>query len=57
MAACRCSLRLCRRSIVGAGVLALLPYRPTWAAPLAGALAAMRLMATVAGLLVAVTRS
>ncbi|MGW0337611.1 hypothetical protein ACWD0J_38365 [Streptomyces sp. NPDC003011] len=41
--------------LVGAGVLALLLYRPTWAAPLAGALTAMMLMATVTGLLVAVT--
>lgn len=43
--------------LVGGGVLALLLYRPAWAAPLAGALAAMMLMATVVGLLVAVTRS
>ncbi|MFV5997925.1 hypothetical protein ACNPQM_37500 [Streptomyces sp. NPDC056231] len=43
--------------LVGAGVLALLLYRPAWAAPLAGALAAMMLMATVTALLVAVTRS
>ncbi|MFF3741323.1 hypothetical protein [Streptomyces sp. NPDC002566] len=41
--------------LVGAGVLALLLYRPAWAAPFAGALTAMMLMATVIGLLVAVT--
>jgi hypothetical protein len=43
--------------LVGAGVLALLLYRPAWSAPLAGALTAMTLMATVVGVLVAVTRA
>ncbi|MFE0179182.1 hypothetical protein ACFWZ2_43445 [Streptomyces sp. NPDC059002] len=42
--------------LVGGGVLALLLHRPAWGAPLAGALVAMTLMATVTGLLVAVTR-
>ncbi|MFD7334923.1 hypothetical protein ACFV98_02820 [Streptomyces violascens] len=43
--------------LVGAGILALLVHRPAWSAPLAGAFAAMALMATVIGLLVAVTRA
>ncbi|MEU3837742.1 hypothetical protein [Streptomyces microflavus] len=43
--------------LVGAGTLGLLLHRPTWSAPLAGALAAMMLMTTVTALLVAVTRS
>lgn len=43
--------------LVGAGTLGLLLHRPMWSAPLAGALAAMMLMTTVMGLLVAVTRS
>lgn len=43
--------------LVGVGVLALLLYRPAWSVPLAGALAAMTLMATVVGLVVAVTRA
>ncbi|EPH43553.1 hypothetical protein STRAU_3377 [Streptomyces aurantiacus JA 4570] len=42
--------------LVGVGVLALLLARPTWCAPLAGALAAMALMVTVTGMLVAVSR-
>ncbi|MEU9118207.1 hypothetical protein AB0D04_42485 [Streptomyces sp. NPDC048483] len=42
--------------LVGAGVLALLLYRPAWAAPAAGGFAAMALLATVVGLLVAVSR-
>ncbi|WP_371799148.1 hypothetical protein OG963_15260 [Streptomyces sp. NBC_01707] len=42
--------------LVGAGVLVLLLHRPAWCAPLAGALATMMLVATVTGLLVAVTR-
>lgn len=42
--------------LVGGGILALLLYRPTWSAPLTAAFAAMALMATVTGLLVAVTR-
>ncbi|MFJ2847794.1 hypothetical protein ACIPD2_40250 [Streptomyces griseofuscus] len=41
--------------LVGTGVLVLL-HRPTWSAPLASSLAAMMLMATVTGLLGAVTR-
>ncbi|MGW6360301.1 hypothetical protein ACWFR5_35340 [Streptomyces sp. NPDC055092] len=43
--------------LVGAGVLVLLRYRPAWSVPLAGALAAMTLMATVVGVLVSVTRA
>ena len=43
--------------LVGVGALALLLHRLAWAAPLAGALTAMTLMATLTGLLVAVTRS
>lgn len=43
--------------LIGSGVLALLLYRPAWAAPLAGAFAAMMLMATVVGLIVAGARS
>ncbi|MGW0366859.1 hypothetical protein [Streptomyces sp. NPDC002990] len=43
--------------LVGAGALALLLHRPAWAAPLAGSLAAMTLMAAVIGILVAVTRN
>ncbi|MEU1826641.1 hypothetical protein ABZ502_29950 [Streptomyces abikoensis] len=43
--------------LVGISVLALLLYRPTWCAPVAGALGAMTFLATVVGLLVAVTRS
>ncbi|MET7297177.1 hypothetical protein ABZS79_34655 [Streptomyces griseoloalbus] len=43
--------------LVGASALALLLYRPAWAAPITGALTVMMLMATVTGLLVAVTRS
>jgi hypothetical protein len=42
--------------LVGAGVLALLVHCPSWCAPLAGALAAMTLMATLTGLAVAATR-
>ncbi|MFD9484622.1 hypothetical protein ACFWBX_11570 [Streptomyces sp. NPDC059991] len=43
--------------LVGGGILALLLHRPAWSAPLAGAFTAMALMATVIGLLVAVTRA
>lgn len=43
--------------LVGGGVLALLLHRPTWATPVTAALAAMMLIATVTGILVAVTRS
>ncbi|OEJ36357.1 hypothetical protein [Streptomyces agglomeratus] len=43
--------------LVGAGVLALLIQRPAWCAPFAGALAAMMLMATITGLLVAITHN
>ncbi|MER7568343.1 hypothetical protein ABTZ93_36100 [Streptomyces sp. NPDC097941] len=43
--------------LVDTGVMVLLLYRPSWCAPLAGALATMALMVTVAGLLVSVTRS
>lgn len=43
--------------IVGVGVLALLLSRPTWCAPLAGALGAMTLVVAVTGLLVAATRN
>lgn len=43
--------------LVGIGVLALLLHRPAWCAPLTGALASMMLMATVIGLLIAVTRN
>jgi hypothetical protein len=43
--------------LVGTGVMVLLLYRPSWCAPLAGALATMALMVTVTGLLVSVTRS
>ncbi|MDT9685046.1 hypothetical protein RND61_23730 [Streptomyces sp. TRM76323] len=43
--------------LVGEGVLALLLHRPTWATAATAALAAMMLMATVVGVLVAVTRS
>ncbi|MFC9622752.1 hypothetical protein ACFTXM_23065 [Streptomyces sp. NPDC056930] len=43
--------------LVGAGVLALLLHHPSWCAPLAGALAAMALMATFTGLAVAATHS
>ncbi|MEU9147996.1 hypothetical protein [Streptomyces sp. NPDC048349] len=43
--------------LVGAGVLALLLYGPTWAMPVAGALAAVTLMAAAIGVLVSVTRN
>ncbi|MCA6091904.1 hypothetical protein LE181_06970 [Streptomyces sp. SCA3-4] len=43
--------------LVGVGMLALLLHRPTWCAPVAGALATMTLMATTVGLLVAITRT
>ncbi|MFE6530971.1 hypothetical protein ACFVMA_18725 [Streptomyces rochei] len=43
--------------LIGVGALVLLLHHPTWAAPLAGAFAAMTLMATVTALLVAVTQS
>lgn len=42
--------------LVGTGVMALLLHRPTWCAPLAGALTAMTLLTTVTGMLVAVAR-
>ncbi|ROQ72544.1 hypothetical protein EES39_40875 [Streptomyces sp. ADI92-24] len=41
--------------VIGAGVLALLLSRPTWCAPLAGAMAAMTLVVAVTGMLVAAT--
>ncbi|MFF8397243.1 hypothetical protein [Streptomyces sp. NPDC016172] len=43
--------------LVGAGVLALLLHRPTWCAPLVGALTAVALMVTITGMLVAVAHS
>ncbi|WP_217144778.1 hypothetical protein [Streptomyces sp. AC627_RSS907] len=43
--------------LVGVGVLALLLHRPSWCAPMAGALAAMTLMAAIAGLIVSVTHA
>ncbi|MEU4038698.1 hypothetical protein [Streptomyces collinus] len=43
--------------LVGTGVMVLLLYRPSWCAPLAGALATMAFMVTAAGLLVSVTRT
>ncbi|GHG63102.1 hypothetical protein [Streptomyces griseocarneus] len=42
--------------LVGVGMLALLLYRPSWCAPVAGTVAVMTFMATAVGLLVAVTR-
>ena len=42
---------------LGTGVAALLLRFPDWSAPVAGALTAMMLMATVVGLLVAAARS
>lgn len=42
--------------LVGACVLAVLLHRPTWSAPVSGALVAMTLMVTVTGVLVAATR-
>ncbi|PKT67130.1 hypothetical protein CW362_42160 [Streptomyces populi] len=41
--------------LIGASVLVLLLARPAWCAPVAGAIAAMALVTTVAGLLVAAT--
>ncbi|MFJ8563219.1 hypothetical protein [Streptomyces sp. NPDC093514] len=43
--------------LVGVGALVLLRHQPAWSVPVTGALAVMMLMATVTGLLVAVTRS
>ncbi|MFB7187920.1 hypothetical protein ACFC0C_33100 [Streptomyces sp. NPDC056178] len=43
-------------ALVGAGVLALLLHRPSWCAPLTGALAAMALLATLTGLAIAAAR-
>lgn len=43
--------------LVGAGVLALLLYRPAWCAPVAAAVAAMTLVTTITGVLVAVSNS
>ncbi|MEV5338671.1 hypothetical protein AB0K93_09310 [Streptomyces sp. NPDC052676] len=42
--------------LLGAAVLALLLTRPTWCGPVTGALAAIALMATVTGVLVAAAR-
>jgi hypothetical protein len=42
--------------LVGAAVAAVLHHRPAWAIPVTGALAAMMLMATATGLLIAVTQ-
>jgi hypothetical protein len=42
--------------LVGCGVLALLLSRPAWCTPVATALAAMTLMAAVAGLAVAASQ-
>ncbi|MBL1110576.1 hypothetical protein JK361_39565 [Streptomyces sp. 5-8] len=41
----------------GVGALVLLRHHPAWSVPVTGALTVMMLMATVTGLLVAVTRS
>ncbi|MEU7212534.1 hypothetical protein AB0B06_29435 [Streptomyces sp. NPDC044989] len=43
--------------LVGAGVAAALHRHPAWGVPATGALAAMMLMATATGLLIAVTRN
>ncbi|MFB6988739.1 hypothetical protein [Streptomyces sp. NPDC056304] len=43
-------------ALVGAGVLALLLHRPSWCAPLTGALAAMALLVTLTGLAIAAAR-
>lgn len=43
--------------LVGTGVAAVLHHRPAWAIPVTGALAAMMLMATATGLLIAVTHN
>ncbi|KOV74200.1 hypothetical protein ADL00_02720 [Streptomyces sp. AS58] len=43
--------------LVGVGVLALLLHQPSWCAPMTGALAAMTVMAAIAGLIVSVAHA